>query len=371
MEAKMDVKVEKRSGTFVARIVSLSTLVALVAGVGYVGREGYRALTDSFVAPTILSPDNDLVLQNKVRISELYVEKARAVAELEAIDADLVACDATITRLNGLRETASRALTWTRKVTAGQAVANVSDTKAIDKQRDTLAAMIDKQTKITEAARANLEAGLVTKLEFAKEQQSLHQLELSMLDNERKRIQADQQQRQNDLAQASLATQGVSSIPMPEVVMREDQMVRIELELTRIQAELRKKTAEKKLLQDKLAKFDELEGQLKARPIFRAADQSMDVAFVPYTQLEGVREGQAVYDCVWGVFACKQVGRVSEMVPGEVILPDPWGTPSRGQFAVLDLTDRESAKSKTLRVRPSGPVVALKLSKSNQSVAVK
>jgi hypothetical protein len=48
---------------------------------------------------------------------------------------------------------------------------------------------------------------------------------------------------------------------------------------------------------------------------------------------------------------CRPVGTVSEVVPGEVILPDPWGNQTRGQYAVLNLQDRDAARAKTLRVR--------------------
>ena len=50
----------------------------------------------------------------------------------------------------------------------------------------------------------------------------------------------------------------------------------------------------------------------------------------------------------------KSVGKIAELVPGEVVLPDPWGNLARGQYAVLDLREHESAKSKVLRVRGPG-----------------
>jgi hypothetical protein len=48
---------------------------------------------------------------------------------------------------------------------------------------------------------------------------------------------------------------------------------------------------------------------------------------------------------------CKQVGVVAEVVPGEVVLPDPWGNMARGQYAVLNLSDGLAARAKMLRVR--------------------
>jgi hypothetical protein len=57
---------------------------------------------------------------------------------------------------------------------------------------------------------------------------------------------------------------------------------------------------------------------------------------------------------LWTVFACSHVGKVAEVLPGEVATTDPWGTPTRGQYAILDLSDSSAAMSKALRVRKAG-----------------
>jgi hypothetical protein len=138
---------------------------------------------------------------------------------------------------------------------------------------------------------------------------------------------------------------------MPELLTRQEQMIRVELELVHIDSEKRSKLAQRSALTERIAKIDELATELKSRPLFQAAEKSIDMAFVPYTQIDGVTRGATVYSCVWGLFMCRPVGTVSEVVPGEVILPDPWGNPTRGQYAVLNLQDREAARAKTLRVR--------------------
>jgi hypothetical protein len=43
---------------------------------------------------------------------------------------------------------------------------------------------------------------------------------------------------------------------------------------------------------------------------------------------------------------------VATVVPGEAKELDPWGFMARGQYAVLDLVEHESAKGHLLRVRP-------------------
>jgi hypothetical protein len=60
-----------------------------------------------------------------------------------------------------------------------------------------------------------------------------------------------------------------------------------------------------------------------------------------------------VLDCVWAIFACRRVGRVLEVLPGEVMVPDPWGTLTRGQYALVDLVQADAARSRFLRIRPS------------------
>lgn len=138
---------------------------------------------------------------------------------------------------------------------------------------------------------------------------------------------------------------------MPQILLARELSARVEIELVQIAARGRAKRAEKKALSATLEKISALETQLKSRPLFRAVEKNLDAAFVPYSQIENVSKGAKVYQCVLGLFACKPVGFVAELVPGEVVLPDPWGKPARGQYAVLDLFEHESARAMILRVR--------------------
>lgn len=336
-----------------ARVVAAAALLAFASAIGYAGHEGYRAATDSFVAPIILSPDNDVVLANKAKLGELTVERARIVAEVQDAEADLAAGDKALARLRALDLVASNALAWTEDVTARQAAATAVELKTLHRKRELLAAMASKQERIARDATDNLGASLISKTDLTREELALNQVQIAMLDNESARVQSEVEMRGLSLAQRSLARRSGAPL-MPEALGREEQMVRLELEILRLESEQRTKQVQRGLLVDKLAKMDELEQQLRARPLFRATERSMDVAFVPYTQLAGVARGADVYDCVWGIFRCKPVGKIAEIVPGEVILPDPWGNPARGQYAVLDLQQHESAKAKVLRVRGPG-----------------
>lgn len=86
----------------------------------------------------------------------------------------------------------------------------------------------------------------------------------------------------------------------------------------------------------------------------RADDETPapSLAFVPYTHVPNIKANATLYDCrVLSMFACTPVGRVVELLPGEVAETDPAGTQARGQYAVMQLTDPSAAEADSLSVR--------------------
>jgi hypothetical protein len=319
-----------------------------VGGIAYVGHLGYRAGTDSFVAPIILSPDSDIVLNSKLQASQVQVERARTVAAMEQLDAELAAHATAIERLTALDQSQRSSRAFMSKAQRNTLGAEQQQRDVLGKQRADLVQMLREQEALVAQTHANAALNLVPKSDAVREDLAFRHLKLGLFELDRAIARADFELRQSSMVGASLAGQGPL---MPELVAREEQMVHIQLELLKLKSEGRSKQAERATLVDKLAKIDELDAQLRARPIRRAADGRIDVAFVPYTQLNGVMPGAVVHNCTWGLFMCKQVGVVAEVVPGEVVLPDPWGNMARGQYAVLNLSDGLAARAKMLRVR--------------------
>jgi hypothetical protein len=150
----------------------------------------------------------------------------------------------------------------------------------------------------------------------------------------------------------ALGARRTSARATPETLAQRDQLVRIDLDLLDLKAELRGKMVQARVDAEQLATTDELVSKMMARPIFRAASASQSVAFVPYTQLPGVQTGADVHQCsVWGLLDCHPVGQVAEVVPGEVMMPDPSGALARGQYLLLTLFESSAAQAETLRVR--------------------
>jgi hypothetical protein len=348
-------ELERPRGTsFIARLGSLLVLCGLAAGLAYAGWQAYLVATDAFVAPMILTPDNDLVLAVRQRVLELEDQKALDVASLEGITADTAAIEVDEKELAEVSEVFFASLRWTGVNSRRQTSAESVDLSTLSQQRSILETIKSQQEKLTEDSLTNLNAGLITREEYERNLQALHQATINLLENQRVTVLADAALSQ--AASSAPHQPGQGGALMPDVATRYAQMAEVRLDLARVQSEKRAKLAEKRALEQKISQTDGLLSELKSRPLYRAVDKSLYAAFVPYSQLDRVATGKSVYRCVAGLFACTRVGIVRDLVPGEMSMPDPWGTPSRGQLILLDLDDARGAKERVLRVRQSDEI---------------
>jgi hypothetical protein len=334
------------------RLSALVALCGVTAALGYGGYTVYACARDSFAVPTILSPSSDVVAATTLKLGELHVERVRALAEIEGIDADLAGAEQALGRLRELKRTSSDALHWTSKMTSQKATVSAAELQALESQKRVIVDMLAEQQDLTAKAQKDVEAGIISRSDFSRQQQSLSQVQLALLDNTRAMSRGQSAMVESQLARQALAEQ--SAPQMPELVTRQEQMIRVDLEIVRIDAERRAKVAQREALVERVAQVDEMVQQIEERPLFQAVERDLELAFVPYTQLPGVAPGAEVHACVWGLFWCHAVGSVSQMVPGEVVQADPWGSQVRGEYVVLDLTDHAAARAKTLRIRSWG-----------------
>jgi hypothetical protein len=290
-----------------------------------------------------------VVVATRLRLGELQVDRMRAVAEMESVDADLAGAEQALARLEELKRTSTDALHWTSTITSQKAHESASELAALSSQRQVLTEMLTTQEQLTQKAVKDVEAGIISRADFSRQQQALSQVQLALIDNNRATYRGQSALEESHLAQRALSRR--SAPQTPELVSRQEQMIRVDLEMVRIQAETRSKRAQREALVERVAQIDEMVQQIEERPLYRAADSALELAFVPYTQLEGVTPGAEVLSCVWGLVWCRSVGSVSELVPGEVVQADPWGSSTRGEYVVLALRDHDAARAKTLRVR--------------------
>ncbi|MEO8177618.1 MAG: hypothetical protein ABI895_02190 [Deltaproteobacteria bacterium] len=334
---------------FSTRLGALATLGVIAFGVCYGVYSVYTAARDAFVVPIIMSPSSEAVLATKLRLGELRVERVRAVGDLEGVEADLAGADQGLARLLELKRTTGEGRHWTTHMTSQKARENTAELSALSSQKQVLANMFASQQRLTARAQKDFEAGLISRSEYAHQEQALNEMRLQMLDNGRATVRGESALEETHFAQAALAR--TDAPPTPELVNRQEQLIRVDLEIVRLDSERRAKAAVRDALAERIAQIDEMVEQIEERPLFQALDKDLELAFVPYTQLPGMTAGAEVYDCLWGVAFCSSVGTVAARVPGEVVQPDSWGSATRGEYVVLDLKDHGAAHAKTLRIR--------------------
>jgi hypothetical protein len=336
-------------------------LGAVVGCLGYACELARETLTDAWVAPLHLSPDNERVVDLRIRRTKERAERAQLVAEIAAMDEEVHGAELGLERLRHLSEAYSGALHWSTKAQWAEAHDLTEQVNRLESERNLLGDLLNEQQHSVERATANANAGLVQHLDLEREQATLRQIEVNRqaCDLELTRVQGalrSAEARGASLSgaaspQGSMDRKGGSS---PDVVRYYDDQVRIELELTRLEGERRAAMARKQAATTTLGEMDDMLHELESRPLYRAMSQDTDMAFAPYDQLSRVAKGDVVYACSMMVVNCRVAGTVADIVPGEVITQDPWGEMARGQYLVLAMTDRAALFQRILRVRHGG-----------------
>lgn len=334
------------------RLAAWVALVATCAGMGWVAVQVYFVLNDSWVAPLHLSPDNDAIVGLRLQHTRNQAELARLDAEVARADSAIAAVDTATQRLVALRGTATDTLQWRADESRVEAGGLATTTALMHKQRAILEDLRTRQVRIVDRTRADLKAGIVERTAVDRDEQTLDQLALQIAELDREIAEAELRRKQaRTVLRALDGGTSSSGARMPEVAAGDEHTARIEIEIERLAAEGRGYKAHRQAAAASAAAQRSLLAELEARPLYRAMKAETDVAFVPYEQLDGVTPGAVIVSCTWAVFACEQVGRIKEVMAGEVVTQDPWGEMARGQYAVLELTDREAIRERVLRVR--------------------
>lgn len=352
-EAVADAEAERsRTG----RALALGMLAATLFGAAWGANQVYRVVTDAWIAPLHLTPDNDALVQLRLQHRRARDELVRLDAEVSRLDGEIAAIESSIAKLSQLRGSAQATLTWSTEQTGIEASGLATARSLMLQQRNQLIRIQSRQSELVERARKDLAAGVIDRAAVDREEQVADQLGLELIQLDRSLADTEMKRRQNQVALQAMRAglgRGVAAAPgtMPEIAQGNEHMTRGDVELERLEAEARSDRMLRAAAVDTATAQRGLLAELEARPQYRAMSQATDVAFVPYDQLPDLVVGARVLDCVWTVIYCEEVGRIAEIVPGEVVTQDPWGKLARGQYAVLSLDDKDAVHERVLRAR--------------------
>jgi hypothetical protein len=355
-----DAGLDAGRASWVSRLLALLSLLGVAAGTAFVANLAHSALSDAWVAPLRLSPDNERVVDLRIQQTKEKADRTRLSAEIVGMDEELQAVDVSLTRMKSLSADYRGALAWNAEAEGKEMRDLAEQSSALRSKWQMLRDLLAEQQSSLGRANADRAAGLITSAEFDRQAIGVHQLEVDLQDCEIElaRVEAarsDATVRGQALSSASSrrSEEGHHALSQlsPDVIKFYDDQVRIELEVARLEAEKRSAQARRQAAQAALDDMEQLLRELESRPLYRATQQNTDVAFAPYDHLRRLSVGDEVYACAWSVFACRVVGTVSEVVSGEVITQDPWGELARGQYITLEMRDRAALFERVLRVR--------------------
>ena len=103
------------------------------------------------------------------------------------------------------------------------------------------------------------------------------------------------------------------------------------------------------LLDKTVERYDAQIARMQKAPYLQALDKGLPTAFVPYDNVGAVNVGDAVYACAASVFWCKSIGRVAELLDGEVVEKHPLHSRElRGVLVKLELTEPKAMEHAVL-----------------------
>ncbi len=345
-----------------ARIISIVFLMLLAGVLTYGGYTVYRVFSDSWVAPINLSPDNDHVIKINIELTRQLTEMESMRADIDRCTDDIIATDMAIAQIKSLKTKLTSAMKWSADYQSDQSRMLKKVKKTLSKQKGLLDSLYATQADMAKESKQQLDAGLISKLEYQKEKQMVDHLKLSTSENQRSILELDMVEKKIDVeleawrkgleqVQSENSDSTMNGNIMPEVLEREEQRIHLELDLLKLEAERRALVAEKNIAEKSMKKMGAILEHIQNRPLYRAIKASTNIAFVPYSELENIQEKDAVIQCVLSIFHCQVVGKIMEILPGEVVTQDPWGELKRGQYVILDLVSNDAIKENILRVR--------------------
>jgi hypothetical protein len=106
------------------------------------------------------------------------------------------------------------------------------------------------------------------------------------------------------------------------------------------------------MLEKTVESYDAQLARVAKAPYLRAMDASMPTAFVPYDNAGALKLGDAVYACAASVFWCKKIGRIAEILEGEVTGKHPLhGRDLRGVLVRLEITEPKAMERAVLHLQ--------------------
>lgn len=323
------------------RMVGLIMLtVVIVVLVGYIAITAFYFFSRSWVAPVAISASDEHVVALQSSLATQLNERERLAGELAQAERSIAAersfqqqfIRAIQNDLQGRKTALSRAHRLAKAAAATRDEIRETNgdysTSTFERMNDDYAAgMIDRQAML---------AG-----KFVLSQISAANLTLA----ER---QAEYDQRASDLSIQARSLDAILEGRTDTSAMSYD-ILEIARNYESSKLTLRHELDERDRLKASIARQDKIIDGIKQSAYLRALADGTTVALVPYANLDGVEKGTPLYACRLDMLICRQVGRVLDVLPGEVQVTHPTrDLLLRGRMIEMQMSEPSAAQETLL-----------------------
>ena len=314
---------------------SILTIIVVVL-VGYITTTAFFYVSDSWVVPMAVTPNDEKVVSLQAQLSTQQDQRDRIADELnqaeraivaqqtfqaefeKAIRGDLAARRATLEKWRNLASTAA----GTRA--------------AIQSQNAAYAGAARKRMK------AEYAAGLIDRDGMLSGKFQLAQISSSNLSLAERQAEYETRAAELEATARSLDAILTNSDDDGEVGLSYE-VLQIKQQYETSRLELAKAVEQRDSLKTSLARQDKIVQALERSAYLRAIDDQATVAFVPYGNLADVKKGEPLYKCKLTMVICFRVGEVLDVIPGEVQFRHPHRDKNlRGQLVEMKLDDDDA-----------------------------
>lgn len=332
--------------TTLYRWTSIKLLVGIfLIAASYAFLVTFFVISDSWATPLVLSPAQTRVLSFQPQIAALqaalnkqYVELVTAQAMEKAIKEQSTQVDLLLDRHNGAILSESEQLASTSRSINSALSRKQADIRQTDR------ALADAKTLLNRVDQ-ELAAKLITTDQAVSRKIAIQASINAATDAKTQAIQLADQSRQMQAGSETLAGGSSSLIAMSSV----KQSIELQTLKAQLEIQLFTATATAKALQESIDENKRVLLVAQSSPYFRALTESVNVAFVPYENFQGIKVGDKVYDCYLQVILCREVGVVTTLYDAEEYARHPlFKTDLKGRLIEVKFTKPEAAESQVV-----------------------
>jgi len=337
-------RVTKRAQRLVVstyRLLGFSLLTIIVAVlIGYIGTTAFYFLNHTWVTPVAISPNDEKVVALQGELAAQLNVRAQLVSELEQSERIMRAeqsfqlqfARAIKKDLEGRRQALGRM----QQLATAAAVTRDQIRVAGDEFSASAASRLDQDYG---AHLIDVDQALAGKFQLAQ----ITSTKLSLAER-----QAEFDQRAYELASQTRSLDAILGDKTLSAALTYD-VLKIARDYDASKLVLAREQNNRDRLRESIARQDQIIDGVKQSAYLKALADNASVALVPYDNLENVAKGTALYACRVEMLLCHQVGRIRDVLPGEVIVKHPTRESMlRGRMVVMELTEPLAAQREVL-----------------------